>query len=59
MGLVGASRPNRKAGHRVGGPKKTAEFWPHLITHGESEADIKHQRSEDIFTERLAGLAHA
>lgn len=72
VGFIGASKPNSEAGHRLGG-QNNAEFWPHLITHVESEAEPKslavhslvigrvteHQRSEDKLTELLAGLAPA
>lgn len=72
MGLVGAFRPNSEAGQQGWWPR-SAEFWLHVITHTESDAErkglageslvtecvTKHQRSEDRLPGLTDGLAHA
>ena len=39
--LVGVPRPNSGAGHRVRGPKRSAEYLLHMFKNGESNAELK------------------
>ena len=39
--LVGVPGSNSGAGHRVGGPKKSAEFLLHMLKNAESNAEFK------------------
>ncbi|VFV26145.1 60s ribosomal protein l17-like [Lynx pardinus] len=39
--LVGVPRPNSGAGHRVCGPKRSAEYLLHMFKNAESNAELK------------------
>lgn len=51
--LVDVPRPNGRAGHKVNGPKKSAEFLPYVLTNAESNAELKGLDADFLVTEHI------
>lgn len=51
--LVGVPRPYSGAGHRVGDPKKSAEFLLHVLKKPESNVELKDLDVESLDTEHI------
>ena len=51
--LVGVPRPNRGAGHRVGGPKRVLNYVLHMLKNAESDAELKGLEVDSLIIEHI------